>query len=173
METAARKSLAEYLALEYPFQAVADPDGGYVIIFPDLPGCLTQVDEIAEIGPMAEDARQGWIETAYEHGMEIPLPSYPEEYSGKFNLRIPRRLHRELAEEAEREGISLNQYVTALLGRRDALARVEQRLARLESYLEAMHARTQYPVTGLPRAPKQRNRFRIVGQDDEQTAMAV
>lgn len=173
MKTAIRKNLEEYLALEYPFQVVADPDGGYVIIFPDLPGCLTQVDEITEVGPMAEDARRGWIETAYDHGLEIPLPSFPEEYSGKFNLRIPRSMHRELAEEAEHEGVSLNQYVTMLLGRRDALARVEHRLARLEASLEAVHARGQYPVTGMPRASQKTPRFQIVQTDDDQTAMAV
>ena len=141
MATAPQKTLEEYLALQYPFQVVADPDGGYVLIFPDLPGCLTQVDEIAEVGTMAENARRGWIETAYDRGMEIPPPSYPEEYSGKFNLRIPRRMHRELAEEAEREGVSLNQYVTALLGGRDALARVERRLERLEAILEDVRGR--------------------------------
>jgi predicted RNase H-like HicB family nuclease len=130
-----RKNLEAYLALEYPFQVIADPDGGYVVVFPDLPGCLTQVDRIEEVGPMAEDARLIWIETAYEHGMEIPLPSYPEEYSGKFNLRIPRSLHRQLAESAERDGVSLNQYVETLLARRDVEASLDRRLERLEESL--------------------------------------
>ena len=60
--------------------------GHYVIVFPDLPGCLTQVETAEEIGPMAEDARRAWMESVYEVGPEIPLPSYPEEFSGKFNL---------------------------------------------------------------------------------------
>jgi len=34
-----------------------------------------------------------------------------EGYSGKLVLRIPRSLHRELKKEAEREGVSLNQYM--------------------------------------------------------------
>ena len=86
-----RMTLNEYLALEYPFNVMADPDGGYVIVFPDLPGCMTVADDVDEIGPMAEDARVGWIESAYEHGMDIPLPSQPETYSGKFNVRLPSR----------------------------------------------------------------------------------
>jgi predicted RNase H-like HicB family nuclease len=130
-----RKPLADYLALEYPFHVLADPDGGYVIVFPDLPGCMTQVDSIDEVGPMAEDVRLGWIETEYERGREIPPPSYPAEHSGKFNVRLPRSLHRSLAEEAEREGISLNQYVVALLARRDAQAQVQRRLDQLEDHL--------------------------------------
>ncbi len=72
-----RKVLDEYLGLEYPFNVIADPDGGYVIVFPDLPGCLTAAESVGEIGPMAEDARVGWITTAYEQDLDIPLPSYP------------------------------------------------------------------------------------------------
>ncbi|MBI3977673.1 MAG: type II toxin-antitoxin system HicB family antitoxin [Chloroflexi bacterium] len=111
------RSLDEYLALGYPFHAIADPDGGYVITFPDLPGCITQADRIEEIPAMAEDARRLWLESEYEDGHDIPLPSYPEEYSGKFNVRLPRSLHRQLAEAAQREGVSLNHYVTTLLSR--------------------------------------------------------
>lgn len=33
-----------------------------------------------------------------------------EEYSGKVSLRVPKELHRELAEAAKRNGVSLNQY---------------------------------------------------------------
>jgi predicted HicB family RNase H-like nuclease len=37
------------------------------------------------------------------------------EYSGKFNVRIPKSLHAALASEAEAEGVSLNQLVLAKL----------------------------------------------------------
>lgn len=160
MSLSSRLALNDYLALDYPFQVIADPDGGYVIEFPDLPGCLTQVDSVNEIGPMAEDARQGWIETAYDHDIAIPLPSYPEEYSGKFNLRLPRSLHRSLAEAAERQGVSLNQHVLTLLARGDALAPVEQRLNRLENQLGSIEARPRYRLTdeaGSPRPTRQRH----------------
>jgi len=121
-----QKPLEFYLGLQYPFRVDADPDGGYVIEFPDLPGCLTQADEPDEIGPMAEEARSLWIETEFEAGKAIPLPSYPPEYSGKFNLRLPRSLHARLAESAEREGVSLNQYVTMLLAAGQAAADVSR-----------------------------------------------
>ena len=112
---ARRKPLDFYLRLEYPFHVIADREGGYVINFPDLPGCFTQADSIDEVAAMAGEARQLWIETEYDDGHSIPMPSYPEEYSGKFNLRLPKSLHRQLAERAETEGVSLNQYVLALL----------------------------------------------------------
>lgn len=129
--TSERKPLEYYLDLEYPFRVIADPDGGYVIVFPDLPGCLTQIDDLSELPEMVNEVRQLWLETEYELGAEMPLPSYPEEHSGKFNVRLPRSLHRRLAESAEREGISLNQYVVGLLSEGDALARVERRIDAL------------------------------------------
>ena len=44
-----------------------------------------------------------------------------EDYSGQFKLRIPRSLHRSLAEHSKREGISMNQYCVYLLSRNDAV----------------------------------------------------
>ena len=123
MVTESRQPLATYLARAYPVHVLADADGGYVAVFPDLPGCITQGDTLAEVAAMAEDARRGWIETEYERGHDIPLPSFPEEYSGQFRLRLPKSLHRQLVENAEREGVSLNQYVVMLLARAEAEAR--------------------------------------------------
>ena len=142
-----RRPLKDYFALQYPFQVIADPDGGYVIIFPDLPGCMTQADSVDEIPEMAEDARRAWVAAVYEDGEDVPLPSYPEEYSGKFNVRLPRSLHRSLAEAADRDGISLNQYVLTLLARRDAQAQVERRLDDVVTKLDAIQARLRYSVS--------------------------
>jgi len=133
--TMARNTLEEYLNLDYPFTAHADPEGGYVLVFPDLPGCMTQVERIEEIGSAAEEIRTLWIETEYEDGKEIPSPSYPEEYSGKFNLRLSRSLHRNLVEEAERNSVSLNTYAIALLERGHVQATVQHRLDSLETRL--------------------------------------
>ncbi len=128
MITTVSYPLGYYLNLRYSLHTLADPDGGYVVVFPDLPGCMTQVETLEELPAMAEGARQGWIETEYERGNDIPLPSIAEEYSGKFNLRMPRSLHCALAEAAEKEGVSLNQYVVALLARGDAQAQVERQV---------------------------------------------
>ena len=44
-----------------------------------------------------------------------------EDYSGQFKLRIPRSLHRSLAEHSQRQEISMNQYCVYLLSRNDAV----------------------------------------------------
>ena len=147
--SAGNGALGEHLARAYPFDVEADPDGGYVIVFPDLPGCMTQVEHVDEVGPMADEIRRLWIETEFERGNRIPPPSYPEEFSGKFVVRIPRSLHRALAESAKREGVSLNQYVATRLARGDAQAQIEGRLERLEEHLGAASDGERSTVGGV------------------------
>ena len=119
MKTQDRLSLEDYLNVRYPLRIIATPDGGdYVVDFPDLPGCMTQVESLDDVGHIADEIRTLWIETAFEDGDAIPLPSYPAEYSGRFLLRLPKSLHRELSELAEQDGVSLNQFIVALLSRR-------------------------------------------------------
>jgi predicted RNase H-like HicB family nuclease len=127
-----------YLSLQYPFVVQADPDGGYVVFYPDLPGCMTQAETLVELPAMAEDARVGWIETEYEQGSDIPEPSYPQSYSGRFNVRLPKSLHRSLADGAEREGVSLNQYVLTLLAQGDSQARIERALDGLKGKAQVL-----------------------------------
>jgi hypothetical protein len=43
------------------------------------------------------------------------FPRSEETYSGKFFIRAPKSLHRKLAKMAEKEGVSLNQYLVATL----------------------------------------------------------
>lgn len=110
-----RKELEYYLSLRYPVTVHPDPEGGFVGEIEELPGCMTQAETLDEVFQAIEDARQLWIQTAYEEGQDIPLPRDMEKYTGKFVVRIPRGLHRDLARAAKREGVSLNQYVTSLL----------------------------------------------------------
>jgi antitoxin HicB len=44
-----------------------------------------------------------------QSGYEIPEPNVLEDYSGQFKLRLPKFLHKELAEKSKYEGISMNQ----------------------------------------------------------------
>lgn len=149
MSESNRHALAWHLEQPYPYLVMPDPEGGYIVRFPDLPGCLTQVETADEIAPMADEIRALWIETAFDEGIEIPPPAGPVEYSGKFLVRVPRSLHRTLAESAEREGASLNAYVTMVLSRGDAQARIERRFADLERMVTTMQERLTYetPVT--------------------------
>jgi predicted HicB family RNase H-like nuclease len=75
---------------------------------------------------MIEEARKLWMESMYEDGNEIPLPSNQVEYSGKFNVRVPATLHRKLARLAVKEGVSLNQYVVYALSHTAGVAETKR-----------------------------------------------
>ncbi len=116
------KTIDYYMNLPYRLELVPDPDeGGYVASYPDLPGCLTTGNTVEEAVNNAVDAKMCWIEAAIEEGITIREPESLDDYSGQFKLRIPKSLHRSLAEHSKKEGISMNQYCLYLLSMNDAL----------------------------------------------------
>ena len=113
------KTLNDYLALSYRMEIIRDSDeGGFVASYPDLITCGETEEEALK---NALDAKKAWLEAALEENIEIPEPDSLEAYSGQFKLRLPRSLHRALAEHSQREGISMNQYCVYLLAKNDAL----------------------------------------------------
>lgn len=116
------KTLNDYMAMSYRMEIVEDKDeGGFVVSYPDLPGCITCGETVESAVANALDAKKAWLEAALEDGVEIHEPDSLEDYSGQFKLRIPRSLHRSLAEHSQREGISMNQYCVYLLSKNDAV----------------------------------------------------
>jgi predicted RNase H-like HicB family nuclease len=136
----AKKSLQFYLRRNYPFVARVLDDGEYYVEFPDLPGLMTGAATLEDLPGMMREALGLHLEATHEQG-DVPEPTVLDidelDYSGKFNLRLPRALHRTLADTAEHEGVSLNQYVVSLLSRNDAQARVEARLDAIEARVGA------------------------------------
>lgn len=115
------KTINDYMAVPYRMEIVEDKkEGGFVVSYPDLPGCITCGETIESAVTNAIDAKKAWIEVALEEGIQIQEPDSLEDYSGQFKLRIPRSLHKLLAEHSKREGISMNQYCVYLFSRNDA-----------------------------------------------------
>ncbi|MBQ1888924.1 MAG: type II toxin-antitoxin system HicB family antitoxin [Firmicutes bacterium] len=116
------KTINYYLSLPYRIEILPDPDeGGYVVRYPELPGCLSAGETIKEALENAEDAKRVWLEAAIQDGTDIAEPGTSDDYSGQFKLRIPKSLHRALAEHAKAEGTSMNQYCLYLLSKNDSL----------------------------------------------------
>lgn len=116
------RTIEDYMAMPYRMEIVEDSDeGGFVASYPDLPGCISCGETVEAAAANAQDAKRAWLEAAMEDGIAIREPDSLSDYSGQFKLRIPKSLHRSLAEHSQREGISMNQYCVYLLSRNDAV----------------------------------------------------
>lgn len=114
--------------LDYPFELrplSEDEGGGWLVTFPDLPGCMSDGETPEDALTNGRDALGAWLEAAREMGRPIPQPG--ELPSGKFVARVPRSLHARLTARAKQEGVSMNALVSAMLaeslGRRDGMGR--------------------------------------------------
>lgn len=47
----------------FRFEVIPDEAGGFVIIYPDLLGCMTQVESLEEIPAAAREIRELWLES--------------------------------------------------------------------------------------------------------------
>lgn len=121
----------------WPFEAYAhvisplsvEDGGGFLITFPDLPGCMSDGETEAEAVENGRDAFIAAVSALADMGRDIPAPSFsPDDAaapgaSGKFVARVPKSIHAKLTSRAKAEGVSLNSLVLALiaegLGRRD------------------------------------------------------
>lgn len=91
-----------------------DDGGGFLAEVPKLPGCISDGETREEALINVQDAMKSWIDTAKELKRKIPLPEeYKEEedFSGKLSLRIPKSLHKNISQQAEKEGCSINQLI--------------------------------------------------------------
>ena len=111
------QSPEELAAQPWSREVVADEDGVFVASVPELDGCFADGDSIEEALANLDEVLREWLELAVEEGAAVPQPrrQSAEVYSGRFSVRVPRSLHRELSERAEAEGSSLNQLVAVLL----------------------------------------------------------
>ena len=117
----------------YPSEAYAhvveplteDDGGGYLMSFPDLPGCMSDGETEVEALANARDAFSAWMSARAHMGKPIPKPMRHGETAEPVRLmqRLPRSLHASLVARAKAEGTSMNTLVTMLLaegiGRRD------------------------------------------------------
>ena len=113
------RTLEEYLELPYAIVVVHDvnEDGnsGWVAEVEELPGAISQGRTAEEAVERVREAMRDWLAVALEDGVAIPEPRATADFSGRFLVRVPASLHSDLVRSADREGVSLNQFVTGAL----------------------------------------------------------
>ncbi len=100
---------------DYPINITPLPDdegSGFLVTFPDLPGCIADGETIEQAIKEAKDAFNAWTAAELADKGQLPMP---KTYSGQFVQRIPKSLHQQLAQRASIEGVSLNQLATMYL----------------------------------------------------------
>jgi len=122
----------------WPFEAYAhiispipgEDGGGYLVTFPDLPGCMADGQTEAEAVDNARDAFAATVSALADMGREIPAPAFvPEDMttfdaSGKFLTRVPKSIHARLSSRAKAEEVSLNTLVLTFIA--EGLSRRER-----------------------------------------------
>ena len=92
-----------------------DDDGDWIAHFNELPNISafgsTSIKALKEL----DEAWTGTKESYINNDEQIPIAPARKEYSGHFNIRVEKRIHRALAMEAAQQGTSLNALVSQKL----------------------------------------------------------
>ena len=75
--------------LTYKIRLIKEPEGGYTVSVPSLPGCITYGENIDEAISMAKEAIEFYIESLVEHGEPVPTENNLLEYSLTVQPDIP------------------------------------------------------------------------------------
>jgi predicted RNase H-like HicB family nuclease len=92
-----------------------DADECFIATCPEFPLLSAHGDTREEATSEFQTVLEMAIESFEENNLELPKPRTAVSHSGQFRLRISKSLHKGLAEIAEKEGVSLNSYVTSLI----------------------------------------------------------
>lgn len=155
-----------YASLPYTIELRNMPDEGWFVRVKELPGCMSQGETAEDAIANIQEAMHLWLEVSLEQGDAIPEPRAEVEYSGKFVVRVPRSLHRDLAEIAGQEGVSLNHFINTALAHsvgalrlgqaqreQDAMAR---HMARLENLVDELTTALRASGLGSDTLPRKR-----------------
>ena len=110
MRTTWNRNLDQYQFTVRPLSA--EEGGGYLVEYPDIPGCMSDGDTIEEAITNGREALRNCLEVFKESGRKIPKPVIQ---AAQWRQRLPRTLYSKLTKQAENEGVSINSLVTAII----------------------------------------------------------
>ena len=67
--------------LSYRVLLRKEPEGGYTVVVPSLPGCVTYGDTVEQAIEMAKEAIELYLESLKDHGEEMPTEEGTLEYT--------------------------------------------------------------------------------------------
>ena len=110
MKSNASRNLDRYQFTVRPLSR--EEGGGYLVEYPDIPGCMSDGETIEEALANGRDALRDSLVVFSEMGRKIPKPRIE---AAQWRQRLPRTLYSKLTKRAEFEGVSINSLVTAII----------------------------------------------------------
>ncbi len=101
----------------YTINVFLDEEGEYLAHFVEMPNVSAFGESPEKALSELATAWEGVKESYQKHGESVPIAPSRKKFSGQFNVRIDRRLHRALAIEAAKAGVSLNAIVSQKLAK--------------------------------------------------------
>ncbi len=143
-----KKDLSYYLEQDYPVLITQYEEDGEIFFeaeIPDLPGCGARGKDKVEALERIEEAKELWISARLKRNLPIPESISTDDFSGKYLLRIPPRLHMQLARRAKKEGISLNQYLRRTLERTFTFENILEKIGKIEQEVKQIREKIERP----------------------------
>ena len=110
MRASTNRNLDQYQFTVRPLSS--DEGGGYLVEYPDIPGCMSDGETVEEAISNGREALRDCLEVFKESGRKLPKPSIE---AAQWRQRLPRTLYSKLTRQAETEGVSINSLVTAII----------------------------------------------------------
>lgn len=110
-----KNKIKEIVGKPYARRLIPDEAGGYTASIQEFPGCFAEGETPQDAIENLNKAAESWVEVALLNGYEIKDPTEYYGYSGKIALRVPRGLHKQIAELSELEDTSINQLIVTAL----------------------------------------------------------
>jgi len=110
MRTRTNRNLDAYQFTVRPLSK--EEGGGYLVEYPDIPGCMSDGETIAEAIANGREALRDSVAVFQESGRKVPKPGIE---AAQWRQRLPRTLYSKLTVQAENEGVSINSFVTAII----------------------------------------------------------
>jgi antitoxin HicB len=110
MRTKTNRKLDQYQFTVRPLSE--EEGGGYLVEYPDIPGCMSDGETIEEAIRNGREALRDCIDVFKESGRKVPKPAIA---AAQWRQRLPRTLYSKLTKQAQSEGVSINSLVTTII----------------------------------------------------------
>lgn len=169
------KNLDYYLSLPYKIEITPIPEkegGGFMATMPEIGkfAIIGDGDTIEEAINNLKEVQKEQFQEWIDEQITIPEPIAEQNFSGKFMVRVPKSLHRELVSKAKKEGTSLNQFITYLLSSTNVRIHLQGIINQNFQYLKNEIEDMSYKILSKEFVAKPSTHYRSKEYDYEKAA---